>query len=376
MTRLLASVTGPEEAAIALSGGADIIDLKDPAQGALGAVTPAVLAATIAVVAGRRPVSAVAGDLPMQPEAVVGAVDARKAADFVKVGLFPAARAERLAVISALGELARDIRLVAVFFADGDPDFTLLGPLAGAGFRGAMIDTIGKGEGGKAEGGKGGGGLLAHLSIGALAGFVRTARDLGLMTGLAGSLEAPDVPRLLVLQPDYLGFRGALTSGARGDAIDAAKVRRMAGLVGAGRAAVGAADPVASARPAPGSAAEAAFDRIFVRDLVLDMEIGAYGHERGRRQKVRFSVDALIEKIATTADDIAEVYSYDLITDAVCALVEMGHTDLVETLALDLARTILSDGRVFEVNVRVEKLELGPGAVGIEIRRRRGDFSG
>ncbi|HDZ72834.1 MAG TPA: hypothetical protein ENH55_08650, partial [Aurantimonas coralicida] len=62
MIRLLASVTGPEEAEIVIEGGADLVDLKDPAQGALGAVSPAVLNATLRAVAGRRPVSAVAGD--------------------------------------------------------------------------------------------------------------------------------------------------------------------------------------------------------------------------------------------------------------------------------------------------------------------------
>lgn len=357
MTKLLASVTGPGEAEAALSGGADIIDLKDPAQGALGAVSPEILAATIERVAGRRPVSAVAGDLPMQPDAILDAVRARGAADFVKIGLFPSSRDERLAVISALGDIARNVRLVAVFFADGDPDFTLLTPLAEAGFHGAMIDTMEKGKGG----------LLTRLSVGALSGFVGSAKTLGLMTGLAGSLEAPDVPRLLALEPDYLGFRGALTVGARGDAIDEARVRRIAGLV-AGKSAAGA---------MPGAATQGdGLDRIFVRDFVLDMEIGAYGHEHGRRQKVRFSVEALITRIDTRNDDIAEVYSYDLIIDAIRALVEAGHTALVETLALDLAGTLLQDSRLFEVTVRVEKLELGPGAVGIEIRRSRADPSG
>ena len=37
MTKMLASVTGVEEAEIAIAGGADIIDLKDPTAGALGA---------------------------------------------------------------------------------------------------------------------------------------------------------------------------------------------------------------------------------------------------------------------------------------------------------------------------------------------------
>lgn len=369
MTKLLASVTGPEEAEIALSGGADIIDLKDPARGALGAVTPEVLAATIAAVAGRRQVSAVAGDLPMQPEAVTRAVLERKDADFVKIGLFPAERQERLAVIEALGALTPEIRFVAVFFADGDPDFDLLGPLAEAGFHGAMIDTMGKGAGG----------LLTRLPFHALARFVERARDLKLMTGLAGSLEAADVPRLAVLKPDYLGFRGALTGGRRDDAVAPGNVRRLAALIAANtepEAAEVAAGRGVGEKSLPADGRElGAFDRILVKDFVLDLEIGAYGHERSRRQKVRFSVDAAIARIDTRNDDIGEVYSYDLIIDAVRALAERGHTDLVETLALDLARTVLSDRRVFEVSVRVEKLELGPGAVGIEICRRRGDFA-
>ena len=64
MTRMLASVNGPAEAEIALAGGADIIDLKDPTRGALGAVASGVIGATVRAVGKRRLVSAVAGDLP------------------------------------------------------------------------------------------------------------------------------------------------------------------------------------------------------------------------------------------------------------------------------------------------------------------------
>ena len=71
MTLFLASVTGPEEAEVALAHGADIIDLKDAANGALGAVAPDVVRATVAAIAGRRPTSAVTGELPMEPAAIV-----------------------------------------------------------------------------------------------------------------------------------------------------------------------------------------------------------------------------------------------------------------------------------------------------------------
>ena len=47
------------------------------------------------------------------------------------------------------------------------------------------------------------------------------------MVGLAGGLEAPDVPRLLPLEPDILGFRGALCAGDRArHGIDAERGRR------------------------------------------------------------------------------------------------------------------------------------------------------
>ncbi|BDA86320.1 hypothetical protein Sa4125_38620 [Aureimonas sp. SA4125] len=349
--KLLASVTGPDEAELALEGGADFIDLKDPRQGALGAVSPEILAATIARVAGRRPVSAVAGDLPMQPDAVRSAVAARAAADFVKIGLFPASRDDRQDVIFALASQAAATPLIAVFFADGDPDFSLLTDLARAGFRGAMIDTIGKD----------GGGLLKHLSLHALAGFVTDCRERGLLCGLAGSLEAPDVPRLGVLKPDYLGFRRALTAGRREDGLSLDAVRTIRVLID-----TEASSPAAVVEKTPSSART---DRIFVRDFTLDMEIGAYGFERGRTQKVRFSVDAAVAPASSAPASMADIYSYDLIMDAVRSLVARGHTDLVETLAEDLAQAVLGDARVTSVTVRVEKLELGPAAVGIEIHR-------
>ena len=348
MIKMLASVTGADEAEVALAGGADFIDLKDPGQGALGAVSPAVLAATIARVGGRRPVSAVAGDLPMELDLVRAAVAERAAADFVKVGLFPAPGEARHAVIAGLAEIASRTPLIAVFFADGEPEFSLLDDLKAAGFHGAMIDTMGKT----------GGGLLKHLPTSELGRFVARCRALGMISGLAGSLEAPDVPRLAVLRPDYLGFRRALTGGRREDAIDLASVLSIRALIDA--------EEAGRMQEAGGET-----DRIFMRDFTLDMEIGAYGFERGGTQKVRFGVEADVVRSSPNPIGMADIYSYDLIMDAVRTLAARGHTDLVETLAEELADTVLADRRVRSVTVKVEKLELGPAAVGIEIRRSR-----
>ena len=91
MTGFLASVTSAMEASIALAGGADIIDLKDPSKGALGALPPATIREAVAAIAKRRIVSATAGDLQMEPSLVTAAVRqlAATGVDIVKVGLFP-----------------------------------------------------------------------------------------------------------------------------------------------------------------------------------------------------------------------------------------------------------------------------------------------
>ncbi|HEY8428213.1 MAG TPA: (5-formylfuran-3-yl)methyl phosphate synthase [Sandaracinaceae bacterium] len=211
MTAMLASVRNRDEAELAAALGADLVDLKDPAAGALGALPLATIRAVVHALHGRRPASATLGDLPMEPATLAAAAAATAAAgvDYVKVGLF--AHRERRRCIDALAPLARRARLIGVFFADEPFDMTLLDALAAAGFAGAMLDTAAKGRGG----------LRAHRSDVELGDFVRRARALGLLTGLAGSLGLGDIAPLAALRPDYLGFRTALCRrGVRGDALD------------------------------------------------------------------------------------------------------------------------------------------------------------
>src|SRR5437763_1899892 len=61
---LQVSVRSAAEAESALAGGADLIDVKEPSRGPLGAADAAVIRDVITAVAGRRPVSAaLAGSL-------------------------------------------------------------------------------------------------------------------------------------------------------------------------------------------------------------------------------------------------------------------------------------------------------------------------
>ena len=240
MTRLLASVRTPDEARRAVAGGADIIDLKEPAQGALGRLSDATIVAIRQEVAGRRPTSATIGDLPLAPAPVLDAVRgmAVNRVDIVKLGMFAG---DAAATISALGSAARDgIRLVAVLFADRTPDFSLVRRCAAAGFYGVMLDTADKAAGP----------LTRHLDESKLSQFIAEARRLRLLAGLAGSLSAHDVPRLLPLRPDYLGFRSALTTGGRDAPLDPAAVARL-------RALLDASPPMSKATATAGAASAA-----------------------------------------------------------------------------------------------------------------------
>lgn len=121
-----------------------------------------------------------------------------------------------------------------------------------------------------------------------------------------------------------------------------------------------------------GSATTAPFDRVFVHDLVLDAEIGVYSHEKGVTQRARFSVD--IEVVPTdqaVEDEISRVLDYDMIISTIKEVLARGHIQLVETLADEIATRCLSHPRAASVKVRIEKLDKEPGAVGVEIVRRR-----
>ena len=113
---------------------------------------------------------------------------------------------------------------------------------------------------------------------------------------------------------------------------------------------------------------DAATDRIFVRDFDLPVSIGAYIHERAKPQNVRFNVEARIYRGDRVAEDLGDVFSYDLIKDSIRMVAAQEHLALVETLAERIAALILTYPRVASVTVRVEKLDIGAG---VEIMRER-----
>ena len=197
MTALLASVTSPTEATLALNAGVDILDLKNPADGALGRLPLSTVRQIVTAIGGRLPVSATVGDPPQPIEQLTGVINhyRQTGIDYIKVGLIDTDS------VAALQPLTSHTRLIAVLFADRRLPFaTVLPQLQQAGFTGAMIDTFDKHQGR----------LRDWLSDVELADFVGHCRELRLLSGLAGSLGIEDIDPLLAIGPDYLGFRGAL----------------------------------------------------------------------------------------------------------------------------------------------------------------------
>lgn len=219
MTGMLASVADLAEARLAAAAGVDIIDLKAPRSGALGALPTETVRAIVAELHGPKPLSATIGDLPMNPPAVLAAVHemAATGVDYVKIGFFPSG--DWAGTVDALEPVAASgISLIAVLFADQALDLGRVHRLARAGFAGVMLDTMVKSRGS----------LTELRSPDALSGFVHRVKDSGMLCGLAGSLRAADIEPLLELKPDYLGFRGALCHGSK----------RVAGLDGAALAGI------------------------------------------------------------------------------------------------------------------------------------------
>ena len=219
MTGMLASVTSVDEAQLAVEGGADVIDLKDPTRGALGALEASIAREIVTAFAGKRTLSATVGDFPSMDAGEVLAAAKHTAdlgVDFVKVGFFGTPR--DVECVRALESLTCETRLIAVQFADLAPDLDLCERLVEARFAGVMLDTAHKE----------GQGLRGLLSQSQLSRFVCRAQALGLITGLAGKLRLADIAALLDLQPDYLGFRGALcTQHQRSTGLDVQALRAV-----------------------------------------------------------------------------------------------------------------------------------------------------
>ena len=116
----------------------------------------------------------------------------------------------------------------------------------------------------------------------------------------------------------------------------------------------------------------AVLDRISLRDHIVEVEIGAFQAERGTTQRISFNVVVEVSPLTGPIDDdVDRILSYDKVTEAIAAALAFERLNLLETLADKVAELILIEPQAVRVFVRIEKLDRGPGALGVEIMRAR-----
>ncbi|MBP9009531.1 MAG: (5-formylfuran-3-yl)methyl phosphate synthase [Methanospirillum sp.] len=210
--QLLVSPATIEEAKKALS--ADIVDVKRPEEGSLGASFPWIIRAIKDLT--HKPVSAAIGDFDYKPGgAALTALGAAAAgADYIKIGLMfdGIKEAEMLihSVTRAVKETYPEKMVVIAAYSDWERLETIspydMAPLAAkAGADISMVDT----------GIKDGKSTFEFMDETRLVEFTKLNQKLGIKTALAGSLKFEDIEILKRINPDIIGVRGMVCGGDR-----------------------------------------------------------------------------------------------------------------------------------------------------------------
>jgi uncharacterized protein (UPF0264 family) len=233
--KLLVSPSDEKEALEAIAGGADIIDVKNPREGSLGASFPWVIKRIRGITPKGIEVSCTVGDLPNLPGSVSLAVlgAAATGVDYVKVGLGKVNAMEDAVfllrnAVRAAKNYDHSIRVAVTGYADaariGSVNPLLMPEItAKANADVTMLDT-------SVKDGKN---LFTFLKTAQLEQVVRVAHDRGLLVALAGSLTKEQIPIVRDLEVDIVGLRGAAcTNGDRVHGrISREAVRQMADIV-------------------------------------------------------------------------------------------------------------------------------------------------
>ena len=210
--KLLVSINEVDEAIDAIKGGADIIDVKNPKEGALGANFPWIISEVKNIIGQRAQISATIGDMPNLPGtaslAALGA--AFSGADYIKIGLFgPKSFDEALYmmsnVVKSVKGFSSRVKVVAASYADyvefGGLDPLLLPSIAfKAGAEGVLIDVKNKGESN----------LFNFLNPSQIRLFVNESHKFGLIAALAGKLGKENIVQIQELGADIIGVRRAV----------------------------------------------------------------------------------------------------------------------------------------------------------------------
>lgn len=226
---LLVSVRDAREAAAAIEGGADIIDVKEPQAGSLGRPTPDACLAVAAEAEGHLPWTMACGELSDGPRPIIDHIAAvgrllgdRPAPAAIKIGLAGmAGRDWRAGLAAVYKSLPEGIEPVAVIYADAPdmpPAEEILAEAGPLGCRGVLVDTFDKSAGS----------TLDCRTVAELSRWRAATAAAGMAFVLAGRLSAKDLAAVAEIAVDVIAVRSAVCSGGRNGTVEAAKVRALA----------------------------------------------------------------------------------------------------------------------------------------------------
>lgn len=234
--KVLVSPKDIEEAKAVISGNADIVDVKNPKEGSLGANFPWVIKSIKQLVEEKgngMKMSAAIGDFDYKPGtaslAALGA--AASGAEYIKIGLHKIkTREEAIDLLTGVVKAVKDFdptkKVVSAFYADykrinSISPFEIVEIGKEVDIDVAMVDT----------GIKDGRTTLEFLSEDELKSFVSESKSLGLVTALAGALRFEDIPVIKEIDPDILGVRGMVCGGNRDDSVQVELVTNLKKMV-------------------------------------------------------------------------------------------------------------------------------------------------
>jgi uncharacterized protein (UPF0264 family) len=227
---LLISVRDAREALVALAGGADVIDVKEPSRGSLGAADVVTIGDVVRAVRGRAPLTAAVGELidmidsPHQPlpDGVslfkIGLARCHKLTDW---------RSRWLEKANAIWPHAEaTTHAVAVVYADwkiahAPEPGEVLRFAVDVGCPAVLVDTWDKSSGN----------LFDHWPANDLVRFMESVHAHGLMRVLAGSLIGESFTAAVRLGPELLAVRTAACESGRGGTVSRERVVALSRII-------------------------------------------------------------------------------------------------------------------------------------------------
>ncbi len=111
--------------------------------------------------------------------------------------------------------------------------------------------------------------------------------------------------------------------------------------------------------------------RLFLRNYVINMNIGVHEFEKKGEQRVIVNVDLYVPLTLNTPsqDDLSEVVDYDFMRQTIADIISAGHIQLQETLCDEIVKRMLAHPLVQATRVSTEKPDVYPDCdgVGVEV---------